>query len=297
MARGLGPLFGSHWAAGLGVTNASLLGALLFLHAIARRYLDDDGANCTVPAALCFPGTYFYSCYYSEGLFFFAVCGAFYFYERGWLLPAALFGALASFTRSTGVFLLPALGIGTIHRWGWRTLWPPRKKVLALAWLALIGGGLAAFMLILARTPGVADPLAWMNAQAGWGRSWKNPVSTLWDEARSIRLEWLRPRTSDSIRVMRVLDWFGTSAIWGAAVVVARRFDLGHGIFAVAVVSAALWSGRSLSMLRFALGVPAVFLVVATLAAKPAAWRPWLFVSSMLAALLACAFASWRFAG
>jgi Gpi18-like mannosyltransferase len=289
LSRWLGRVVGGRWVAGLLISNLALLLGLFFLHGIARRYLDEDGARRTVLFALVFPGSWFFSAFYTEGLFFLSVAGAFYFYERDRLLPAGLFGCLAALTRSTGLLLLPALLLGALHRRGWRL----RDLTPRLLYLLLIPAGLGVFMWVLAHQ--VGDPWAWASGQAGWGRGTSFPLLTLFEEAKKV--DWSFPWSTYSTPLFLVLDLVTTLGLFAVVAASLRRLDSAHAIFALLCILVPLASGRALSMLRFAACIPPLFLVLAMAAKRPLVDRFLTYAFALFLALETVYFSRWYWAG
>lgn len=281
LARWLGRLTGSHFSAGLLLSNLSLLVALFFVYGIARRYLEDDGARRAVLFVLAFPSAFFFSAFYAESLFLMTVAGALFFYEKDRLLPAALFGMGAALTRSSGVILFPALLLGAMHRRGWR----PRAFSPRLLFLLLIPAGLGVLMIV--QWHQVGDPLAWLKAQAGWGRSSTFPLWTLFQEARNVRLE----------NGLDVLDVASAAGLFVAVGVALRRLDLAHTIFLLGSVLMPLASGRALSMTRFAACVVPLFVVLALVSSRRGVERFLFFAMTLLLAWQAILFANWYWSG
>ncbi len=289
LARWLGSVAGGPYAAGLAISNLALLGALFFIHRIARRYLDEDGARRAVLYALVFPPSWFSSTFYAEGLFLFTVAGALYFYEEDRLLAAGLCGAAAALTRSTGIVLFPALLLGALHRRGWRlSSLAPR-----LPSLLLIPLGLSALALI--QLDQVGDPWAWLAGQAAWGRESAFPLLALFREARSLNPAF--PKDPYSVSVFLALDLAAALGLFAVAAASLRRLDSAHTWLTLGTVLAALSSGRVLSALRFSACVVPVYLVLAS-----ATRRPWLdrfltYAFSLGLALEAVLFGRWYWAG
>ena len=139
--------------------------ALLFLHKTALAFgLDPSAANRTIFYLAIFPASYFFSLPLTESLFLLLTVATFYWAktDRWWL--AGLCGALATATRSMGVVLMPALALMYIEQY--RTLWPPRKALLAIC---LVPTGLLSFMIFLRAITGNA--LAFAGALKAWGRA------------------------------------------------------------------------------------------------------------------------------
>jgi Gpi18-like mannosyltransferase len=118
---------------------------------------------------LClFPTAFFFSAVYTESLFLLVTVACLYFARQGQWLQAGLAGALAVLTRNTGLLLLVPLAtlyFGGADRRRWRD-W-------RLACFALLPAGLAVWAAFLWRRFG--DPLAFLKAQAHWGRKLAMP--------------------------------------------------------------------------------------------------------------------------
>lgn len=118
--------------AGILVSNAALLAALIVLYRLARRHVEPGAARLTLWLLALFPFSYFLSAEYSESLFLLTVVGAFDQGERGRWWAAALAGALAGLTRVTGLLIVPGLLVlyleqrrFGLRRVGWEAMWIP----------------------------------------------------------------------------------------------------------------------------------------------------------------------------
>jgi hypothetical protein len=290
LARYVGKLLGrDHWVGGLVVTNLATVAGMYFLYKLAQRYLDAPGARRAVWMALAFPTANFFSCFYSEGLFFFAVAGALYFYEEDRLFVAALFGIFAAFTRTTGVLLAPALVFGAVHRRGWRLA--DLRRVSLRSWagigaLCLIPLGLVLFMWMLKVQ--VGDPWAFLKAQATWSRgSSRSPLMALYEETVDLNDPGLH----------KVWDLFTSVFLIAVSAYALRRLDSGLTIFCLLSVLVPLTSGKVMSMERFATCVVPAFLVLAMWTRRPFVERAVLIGMTMFLALHAVLFADWYWAG
>lgn len=96
---------------GLLVAHTSLLVALYFLYKLIKLDYSEKIAKNTLVLLLLFPTSFFFTCFYSESFFLLEVVLAFYFARTGKWFWAALWTALATATRITGVFMVPALVI------------------------------------------------------------------------------------------------------------------------------------------------------------------------------------------
>jgi hypothetical protein len=178
-----GALFG-----GSGVTRLLFGGTLLSIGAfvwalllieqdLAGPLLGARRARWAVLLLASFPFSLFYSAPYTEGLFLLAVVEAFVAIRRGQTAAAALWGALASLTRQTGVLVAIPLallawteGRSALRRGevrpGARPSPPVRNAALVAIGPAL---GLAVHLGWLWHLFG--DPLVFVKVQAGWRSS------------------------------------------------------------------------------------------------------------------------------
>jgi hypothetical protein len=237
---------------------------------------------------LVHPAAVFFSAFYPESLFLACVAGAFVCVDRGRLLGAGVLGAAAAFARPAGIFLYPALALHALVRNQWRL--DPRLA-RRLLWLLLIPAALASFMLILRAQ--VGDPLAFMHAQGGWDRGAVFPLAALIRDMGHLDLARLRPGVSPWAYPADVVASLALLVVGVAA----WRSAPGHALFALLVVLSALASGRTLSMARFSATVPALYLALTRLTARPTVERPVLVVSASLAALYAVLYARGYWAG
>ncbi len=176
LMRAGGWVVGSPLVAGILVSLACFLGALVLLHRLAALELGERYARPTVLLVAFFPSALFFSAVYSESLFLLVSVGAFLAarHER-WALAGAL-GGLAALTRNSGVLLLLPLALLFLYgpRPGGtpapgRARWLPRYRLTPhVLWLALVPLGLALYLGWSAAALG--DAFAPYHAQALWLR-------------------------------------------------------------------------------------------------------------------------------
>ena len=158
------PFLNNAVTVGILISEASFLVGLYLFTKLIRLDYSPQVVKWTVLALLFFPVSFFFTSIYTEGLFFLLTIAAFYSARtRHWLL-AGIFGALASYTRFIGIFLLPALFL----EW-----WQQGRRFKHFLPLLLIPLGLIIYMNYLNKTTG--DPLAFFHVQVGFaqGRSEK----------------------------------------------------------------------------------------------------------------------------
>ena len=288
LSRWLGLLLGNHLIAGIVLSQLSLLAALFAMAELAHSRSDEDGARRAIWLVLVHPATVFFSAFYPESLFLACTAGAFVCVDRGRMLGAGVLGAAAALARPTGIFLFPALALQALFQNQWRL--NLRLAVRGLP-LLLVPAALGAFMLILRAK--VGDPLAFLRTQGGWARGSAFPLATLIRDLWRLDLARLAPGFWPWAYPIDIVASVGLLIVGVAA----WRSGPGHALFALLVVLAALASGRTLSVARFSATVPALYLVLARVTARPAVERPVLVLSASLAALYTVLFARGYWAG
>jgi hypothetical protein len=136
----------------------------LFAHLVNRRF-GPDVARVAILLLCVSPFSFFFSAGYSESLFLLLTVLMFGFVERRWWLAAALVAGVATSSRLTGLALAPALLLAA-----WRCQ-ASRRDLAGIVMLSPLG--IVAYGAYTWRALG--DPLAFLNAQSGWG-GWNDRV-------------------------------------------------------------------------------------------------------------------------
>lgn len=97
--------------AGIIISTASLLGAVIFLYKTALIDFDKRIASLAIFFLTFFPLSFFYNSVYTDALFLLLTTGSFYFARKKNWIWAGIFGGLSTATRLTGMALLPALAV------------------------------------------------------------------------------------------------------------------------------------------------------------------------------------------
>lgn len=102
--------------AGLLVSNAAAIFAVIFLYRLVRIDFDDATAQRAAWYFYLFPTAYFLSAAYTESLFLALAIASFYLARKQRWFPAGILGMLASLTRNTGLIVFVALVIEYLHQ-------------------------------------------------------------------------------------------------------------------------------------------------------------------------------------
>jgi hypothetical protein len=301
---------GNVFAAGLVVSNIGFLIALFFLYRWSEREYGNAVAGRFVFYLAAAPTAVFFSAMYTEGLYIALMAAAFYFAGGRQWIPAAIAGAAASATRNTGILMAAVIALEGLHAAGVRFR-PPSgvalsghlKAQLSLvpkAWQALVAAaaacaGLIVYMIYLWRE--FDDPLAFVNAQAQWGRSTSGNgvfqiVSNTREQLYHGQHFWL-----GQISIERLGNLAATLAFLPIVAIVAWRFRPALAVFTVAAFVIPLSSGSVGSMSRYMLALVPCYLLLAIWGDRP--WVDKIVTATFLPllALNAVLFSHWYFIG
>jgi len=269
--------------AGIAVSLAAALAAMLALHALARQQLGDEGGIRAAFYLLVFPSGFFLAQVYTEAIFLALALGALAFAADRRPLLAGLLATLAVLTRPVGIALVLAIGIGlfvAVRRWRAREGGTAAPTHELAAWAVALVAPVAAYVVwswstwgrtfeVVQREYFGREMLNLDAAWDGWGRA-----LTGFAEARP------ETRVYYGLEVAAVI-LAGVACAWAI-----RRWP-GPALFGLAVLFISLASGEPQGMIRYVLAVPPVFLLLARLGDHPAFDRGWTTASVLLLGLLA----------
>lgn len=135
-----GFILGNNLLAGLLISNAALLGALVLLFKLAMEYFEVGEVRRSLIYLMLFPTAFFFFAAYTEAPFLFLVLASLLAANRKHWLWAVLFGSLAALTRLQGVLMI----IPLVYMW-WRQ--PDNQFWLKGIALALIPISTLSFLL------------------------------------------------------------------------------------------------------------------------------------------------------
>jgi hypothetical protein len=173
--RAVTPIFGGNYvAAGICLSLAFFVAAVVLLFKLVSREFDARVAFWTVVCLSLFPTSFFFQAVYTESLFLLTTVACFFWARRERWALAGLAAMLATLTRSSGVLLLLPLALIYLAQrdWRWRRI-DPRAL-----WMLCVPAGLGIWMAYLGLVFG--NPLRFMRAEGLWNRHLTLPPTTLW---------------------------------------------------------------------------------------------------------------------
>jgi hypothetical protein len=260
--------------AGLIISLLGTLGAMLSLNRMVEKRDNLRSAFYLI----IFPGSLFLAQVYTEGLFIGLTFGAIAcLQERKWL-PAALFAAAAAWTRPGGALLLLPMVIVWVLDRSWTKDW---ERAL---WT-----GLAALAPLLAYIIWSLTPLAGkFHLVEGlfFGRS-------LLDVSGSLQAWMVALQSFDQTNLQRVFYYGLEVAAIALAVITCLallRERVEIALYGLAVITFAVLSGPAQGLVRYVVGLPALYMVLASWGRNPVFDRLWSLASCLLLGLLALLF-------
>lgn len=255
----------SYLVAGIVVSTAAFMVAIVLLHRLIARRMDERVARTAVWLTAFFPVSYLFSSVYTESVFLLATVLTFVLLERGWSLAASFAGSVAVLARPTGILLVPALALRVWKDEGRRASW---RMALRMAPILLLPIAYVAFGAYLYYRTG--NPFATQNAQAaGWGRG----VNILLVIGMPIALlNGLAIGLHDTSRFMYIFDTAFAMA-WALLLLeglVRRRLPGEYLLYGWLAVILPVLAGTYIALPRYGMGI----FVVMWLAAIHVASRP-----------------------
>jgi Gpi18-like mannosyltransferase len=255
----LKPVFRNLTVTGVAISLISfIIGSFIFIKLLLLDY-SSSVSKWIYISLLIFPTSFYFSFVYTEGLFFLLSVSAFYFARtRRWWL-AGLTGALAAYTRVTGIILFPALLIELFNQSGY-SLSRMKKDLKPLLPLFLIPLGLFLFMWQLNQS--IHDPLAFIHVQSSFsqGRS-ANLILLPQVYWRYFKI-FATFNRSDPLFYTILLEFFTTSLFLVLGVISFIKHRLSYSFFNFTCFILPTLTGTFTSMPRYVLaGFPAFILI------------------------------------
>jgi len=248
----------SYLLAGVLISTACFLAALVLLHRLVARRSGERAARTVVWLTAFFPVAFVFSSAYTESLYLLLTVASFALLEARRFAGACLAGVLAVLTRPTGIMLVPALVL---------RLWRDRGRRLSAGFLvrvapvALLPIAYVAFGAYLYYRTG--DPFATQSAQsAGWGRG----ANLLLVLAMPLAvLNGLYVAAHDPGRIGYVVDT-ACAMLWALVLIegwVRRRLPPEYLLYGSLAIALPVFAGTYVALPRYGMGVFVVLWLVA----------------------------------
>src|SRR5687768_2392621 len=287
---GLNPLAAASFA-GVMVAALGTLAGLLALWDMTRPYFEEEDAHRAVFYALIFPTAFFFAMVYTEGLFIGLAFGALALSKRGQWVWASILSLLAVWTRAHGAILVLPLLLFWLMQIKWRE---PLKSQVTWKWF--LRGGLALLPL--------AGYLLWRNSAfgQGWaelqefyfGRGLMSIDSSI--EAWKQAFDYARYTGGGHAQIYFAIELGSVLLAFIASLWLMRR-DPAVALFSLAVVLFSAFSGSAVSMARYMLIAPALYIFLAQLGRNQTFDRAWTIFSILLLGMEASLFAAEMWVG
>lgn len=251
---------------GFFLSNILFFLGLTQLHRWVQTIRGADVADRAVLVIAIFPTAYFFSLPWSESLFLLLASSSLLSLQQGRLSRASLFNALLSASRPTGVFYSAVLWW---ENRGGHLLPPIRIWLLAAAGMI----GILVFMSVLHANTGNA--LAFVDIQAAWGRDGGSFT------------KHFRRWVMDPLLLAEPwnLRWLNNSALLlglAASAWLWRQKMRGLAILSFLCIFMPWSTGTLVSMGRYLLTIPPLFLAFACWLENPRVFQAWIAISSAL---------------
>lgn len=276
------------WDAAVLVSNVMCVAYLFVFYGLVREYFPYSTTKRAIWMAVAYPTAFFLSAAYTESTFLFWSVLAFWLAKRKVFWGAGLAGMVAALTRNEGAFTVIPILWSYYQSYGWRWRW----NLLAVLLVPLGIFGFMGYQWLVFGTP-----LAFIHAQAYWGRKITWPWVGLWAAANRI---WqgnaLQPGTI--LSMIDLTSAVGSAALWVYAW--RKKFPMDWliywGVLWGIDISAPELHGQSplLSMSRLVVVMFPAYVALGILSATPSRRRfvRWWF--PLLQAVLLTVFSTWH---
>ena len=276
--------------AGVIISCVGTLFALLGLVELAGATLDAVGQLRAAFYLLAFPSSFFLLSVYTEGLFLALALWSLVFLRREqWLLSGTL-AFFAALTRATGVFLLVPMLWGLLtsiesRNFFVRTRWPDCVTVKRITAVTLPAIAFLTWRYFNGEQFGVVED-AYFGSGVGTLASLQRAASG-WEDAVNSLLgsEGSQPEAYYAMEFAIV-----ALGIFSSFAMMRRYTDV--ALFSLAASFITLLASAPQSQIRYALGIPTIFLFLATAGRNAVFDRSWTLLSVLMLGLLAALFAA-----
>ncbi|MCU0515078.1 MAG: hypothetical protein MUE40_21185 [Anaerolineae bacterium] len=265
--------------AGVLVSLAGTLAALLALVALLRDDLGEAGALRTAFYLLIFPTAFFLTAVFTEALFLGLILWCFVLLKRQQFVAAAVLALLATWTRATGILLLLPLLVAWGQSVGWPRLRQPatwdRQVWLRLACVAAPLLAYALWHLALGTPFHLVEDHWFGRSLTNFQRTldgWYNAVDEILTNPLPVR------------RLYYVMEFSAAGVALVAGLLALRRYP-GIALFCLAALAAGALTGAPQSLVRYVLTLPVVILLLGRLGQNALFDRAWTLTSLLFLGL------------
>jgi hypothetical protein len=212
--------------AGIAISWAMYVVAVVMLHRLAREDLDEEAAWRAVVLASVFPFAFFFGVVYSESTFLALMVSAFYGFRTGRWWLGGVAGALAVCTRVNGIMALPALA------WvAWRASGAaPAERRKAVLALGLVAAGFAAWCGYVYTLSG--SPFEWAASITRWNyQPGSSPIGIFGGLLANLVTQPYTFLTTGHAAPYDTLNAVAALGAVGIVPLVWWRFGTGYGLF------------------------------------------------------------------
>jgi len=271
--------------AGLIISNVSFLLALFFTYKIASLYLNEESTRKAIMLILVYPASFFFSSFYTEGVFFLTISASFYYYLKERYLYSGIWGLFACLTRLPGIFLFISFSIDLLIR-----AYQNKKINKSALFLFLIPCGLFSYMYFLYVRFG--NPLAFYTVQKAWKRDSNDFfINTIFKGLSN--LDFLN--TMKPISAMVFLNCLVSLLAFLLLMFCYKkaRLNLSLIVFSFLSLVIPLSTGSSESMARFIAPLFPLFILLGYICQNNSIFLPVMFTFTYLQAAIFLWFAHW----
>jgi Gpi18-like mannosyltransferase len=236
------------------VNSFAFLGAMILLYRWTQEHHGERAAKWATAVMAWCPFSLFGMVAFSEGLFMLFSTAALRAFEKHQYARAALWGALTTGTRVTGVALIPTFLF---------VAWRERRHPIAYAVGLAASGGLLLFMLFCWIR--FNDPLAFIHVQKAWGTT-SGINFEGWRAAFVNLFQWKWGAVKEFTKLSMV---FGGAYLFWHLRHQLSRVAVAYGFFSILLI---INSGALLSVNRYVFGIVSASLALGLLLSRHRRW-------------------------
>jgi len=305
--KALALVTGSSLASGVIINNVCFLLALMYFYKLAGLDIDPSATRRAVFYLAAFPGSFFFSAAYSEGLFLLVSILATLCARRGSWYWASFWAALSAASRAPGFLLWLIVGLEWLRAQGWtlatmnqREAWAKMGAVLWKHWrqvlimTVMMTSGLWLYMLYLGVQFG--DPLIFQTSGDSWFEFRFGLLRPLEIIAHDLQQSFSANPPKHVLPGFAAVDVGTFILIVMLSIPMWRRFRDSYSIYCIVHPLLALY-GYTQGMLRYAAVLFPLFMLLALWGRNPWVNRLLLYTFLPLQCLLTVMFVNWIFIG